>query len=384
MMRHCTLALLVAFAPGAGLAAACQIWTQVKSPDISMTGDNTFAAIAGTAPDDVWAVGQYIPNTRPNITRSFTAHYDGKSWSNVESPNDGPQANALHQVTAVPNGEAWAVGYSIDPTHFLSRTLILHWDRAAWHIVPHPVDPGLAAVLFGVHANSAHDIWAVGEYEQPIDNFHTLIEHFDGSSWTIVPSPDPGATGNILYSVTARGNEIWAVGESAGTRGPDRALILTWNGAAWHPAPSPPDGFATTRLYRIAADGLGTLHASGEAENDPVGTLGLAEAATPNHGFAVQRVAHAGSFDNNFYGIGAAPDGTAWAVGATSDAKGRQFTLIEREAAGGRWNIEPSPSPSRAGSSLLADVAAIGHDVWAVGAFDGPQAQRSLILHSCR
>ena len=75
---------------------------------------------------------------------------------------------------------------------------------------------------------------------------------------------------------------------------------------------------------------------------------------------------------------------TSWAVGASFDrTNGRQFTLIERADPGGRYVPEASPSPSNKGDSLLADMAAIGSDLWAVGAYDGPNAQRSLILHNC-
>ena len=48
--------------------------------------------------------------------------------------------------------------------------------------------------LFGVHALSASNVWAVGEYfDGSIDK--TLIVHWDGSAWTQVPSPNvSGAT----------------------------------------------------------------------------------------------------------------------------------------------------------------------------------------------
>ncbi|MGI8839657.1 MAG: hypothetical protein ACR2F8_02555 [Caulobacteraceae bacterium] len=390
-MRGATLwaAGALAIAASAGGAAraggACDAWTVVPSPDISKTGDNTFASVAGRNSDDVWAVGQYIPDGRPNVTRTFAAHYDGKAWSAIPSPNVGRQANALHHVAVAATGQAWAVGYAIDETAFVSHTLILAWDGAAWRVVPHPADPGVAAVLFGVAAHSASDVWAVGEYEQPIDRFHTLIEHFDGRAWAIEPSPDPGETGDILYGVTTRGRAVFAVGERTSDASPDRALILALRGGRWTALEPPPaDGDATTRLYGAATDASGALHAAGEAEDDPENTFALAELGAQGQPLKAQSVEHVGASANHFYGLGAAPDGTAWAVGARFDpASGRQFTLLERAEPGGRWLAARTPSPSRAGDSLLADVAPVGSDVWAVGAFDGPNAQRSLILHSC-
>ena len=50
----------------------------------------------------------------------------------------------------------------------------------------------------------------------------------------------------------------------------------------------------------------------------------------------------------------------------------------------GGWRIVPSPSPGLAhgGNTVLGGVLAFGpHDAWAVGAFDGANARRTLILH---
>ena len=58
------------------------------------------------------------------------------------------------------------------------------------------------ATLAGVAALSAGDVWAVGYYligslEQ------TLVEHWDGTSWTIVSSPNVGTGNNQLNAVAA-------------------------------------------------------------------------------------------------------------------------------------------------------------------------------------
>src|SRR6185437_11881171 len=58
-----------------------------------------------------------------------------------------------------------------------------------------PVSPGTEDNrLQGVAVLSACDAWAVGfESGDRGDNpDQSLIEHWDGTSWTVVPSPDPG------------------------------------------------------------------------------------------------------------------------------------------------------------------------------------------------
>ena len=45
----------------------------------------------------------------------------------------------------------------------------------------------------------ANDLWAIGDSaQQQLSPKHTLVEHWDGSQWSIVTSPSPGAKENIL------------------------------------------------------------------------------------------------------------------------------------------------------------------------------------------
>ena len=223
----CTVAVTGSFSCAHPALANCGSFEQVDSPNISVRGDNTFAAVDGKKTNDVWSVGQYAPDSDVNITLTFAAHYDGRSWAYIPTPNVGKQANALHSLAVTAAGHVWAVGYYIDGRDFYFY-VIEFWDGAQWQVIKHPDDPGASAVFFGVSAVSANDVWAVGEYQHPLDRFHTLIEHFDGTRWTIVSSPDPGTTGNVLYSVKAVGRNVaFAVGEEQDEGPLDRALICS-------------------------------------------------------------------------------------------------------------------------------------------------------------
>ena len=69
--------------------------------------------------------------------------------------------------------------------------------------------------LNGIAAVSADDIWAVGGGDfDTTGSSATLIEHWDGTSWTIVSSPDPGTASNALAAVTALSDgTVVAVGD---------------------------------------------------------------------------------------------------------------------------------------------------------------------------
>ena len=73
-------------------------------------------------------------------------------------------------------------------------------------VVPTPTpDPGQTVNTFftGIAAVSANDIVAVGEIGTGLIGSKTLIEQWDGTSWSIVSSPNPSAFENYLTAVTA-------------------------------------------------------------------------------------------------------------------------------------------------------------------------------------
>ena len=62
----------------------------------------------------------------------------------------------------------------------------------------HPSDD-----LFGLTRASASDCWAVGRYSNSNGLFRTLIEHWDGTSWTVANAPNTNeAEHNLLFNVT--------------------------------------------------------------------------------------------------------------------------------------------------------------------------------------
>src|SRR5439155_2801184 len=71
------------------------------------------------------------------------------------------------------------------------QTLTEHWDGSTWSIVPSPSQGTGHNYLRSVAVVGTSDIWAVG-YISFGTTSQTLIEHWDGSSWSIVSNPNPG------------------------------------------------------------------------------------------------------------------------------------------------------------------------------------------------
>ena len=182
----CFSALLLLAHPAHGA------WTLVTSPN----GEGRISAlnaVAATSTNDIWAVGLTTP-ADSGAPQTLIEHWDGLSWSIVPSPNrPGRDAqNVLQGVTAVASDDAWAVGYSVDldsPTIY--STLTLHWDGVSWSIVPSPNlerAPHAYNALLGVSAVASDDIWAVGG--TPVnDSGRAIFMHWDGGGWSLFPAP---------------------------------------------------------------------------------------------------------------------------------------------------------------------------------------------------
>jgi hypothetical protein len=197
--------------------------------------DPTFEALTGVsedAIDDAWAVGWVSPEG-DGSNGTLAIHWNGTKWSAVATPaNLGEGPNQLNAVVALAPDNAWAVGYSTPGLAGQSATLtlILHWDGTTWSIVPSPnVGPHSTSQsnrLLGITANSADDIYAFGSYFAADGSGHqmTLLLHWDGTSWTIVPSPNP-TKGNFLDDLLFAGvvpspGDIWILGnEDEGSQG---------------------------------------------------------------------------------------------------------------------------------------------------------------------
>ena len=158
-----------------------------------------------------WAVGDYSNSSGPSLIeyRSPVAH----TWLVQKSPNPlGSSAYApLWGVTATSSTNAWAVGY-YGSFSTQDQTLIAHYNGTSWKVQKslNPGGPSAFNGLLAVASTSPTNAWAVGYYDSATA-VDTLIEHWAGGSWTVQPSPNPGGTAfgnqNELYGVAATSTE---------------------------------------------------------------------------------------------------------------------------------------------------------------------------------
>lgn len=301
-------------------------------------------AITAIAPNDMWAVGSYIPASS-NTAQPLAEHFNGTSWSVVPTP-----ANANGQllaVSAVSSNNVWAVGSNGST----NTALIEHWNGTSWSIVPTPAQPG-TGWLNSVTAISANDVWAVG-----FAAGHNLIEHFNGTSWSVVSAPAP--RNSDLFSVSGTSsNDVWAVGESG--RSDSRVEILHWNGSTWSAVSAPnatPFGNTLKSVTAISAnDAWAVGFSAGQSiiEHWDGTSWSLVSSPAPPAGFG-------GVFLN---GVSAISANNAWAVGYASSSNGTVEAVTEHWD-GTSWSIVPTTTPQN--QILLAVTTLPTGQVAAVG-----------------
>jgi hypothetical protein len=320
----------VALAIPASAAPAWVITPTVDPSPATVPFSNMFNAVAARTGGDAWAVGDFHGPNEDDGLVMLAERWNGTAWAQVATPNVVHFDEKLNAVSPAAANDVWAVGSTNRTAFAHTDPLAAHWDGASWTIVPTPMTTGGAkSILFGVANLGGGTAWAVGRSA----GNRALIERWNGTAWTIVPVPDPVApagttfSGSTLTGVSARAaNDIWAVGTfsaAKGTTSNSFTLTVHWNGSAWAVVPSPNPATASP-------------------VNGVRQTLNGVVAIAPND---------------------------AWAVGNTVDTVSGSFLPDKATAMhwnGATWSVVPLPNLG--GGSLLASVTANSPtSVWAAG-----------------
>jgi len=224
-------------------------WKDVSSPDVAPTNasiNNQLRGIKAISDANVWAVG-WANNPQGSFQaaeNTLIEHFDGQSWQIVPSPNTRLPQNELHAVSGTSATDVWAVGMAQDPSTGLQHTLTLHFNGSSWSLVPSPSNDTAINFLTSVVALSPTNAYAAGYHApapttaNPNPKDETLILHWDGTSWTQIVSPNPNlanGSNNQLFGLTAiSATDVWAVGFTGDFNNGFAPLTLHFDGTSWN------------------------------------------------------------------------------------------------------------------------------------------------------
>jgi len=329
-------------------AGASPSWSIVPSPNTSATQANDLNGVSCTTASSCTAVGWYH---LPGYDRTLIEQWDGTAWSIVPSPDtSATQTNRLYGVSCTSASACTAVGWYYNSPS--DQTLIEQWNGTTWSIVPSPNTSATQNnLLYGVSCTSTSACTAVGDYYGGASAAQTLIDQWNGTAWSIVPSPDTSATqSNQLNGVSCISASTCAAVGGYFTGFYPNALIEQWNGTTWSIASSPPTRY-NSQLFGVSCASATACTAVGGAsliEHWNGTTWSIASSPTTS---ATQ-----------FNLLTEVSCTSAWACTAVgyyftgTPGSSNTQTLIEQWN-GTTWSIVPSPNTSATQSNALVGVS---------------------------
>lgn len=187
------------------------------------------------------------------------------SWSIVASPNTTSGEDWLTGVSCVNGTFCFAVGRSG------YSTLVEAWNGSAWSITPSPNSPDQPSnSLSSVSCVSTTFCMAAGTAACCDYSYYPLFEKWNGSTWTLA---DENVGFGALRAVScATTTFCMAVGGAHGV-GAD-VLIETWDGTTWTETPSPDPGSKTYVLEGVSCVTATNCFAVGSSSDFPPSTSG--------------------------------------------------------------------------------------------------------------
>jgi hypothetical protein len=284
------------------------------------------------------------------------------TWTKVSSPNRGTIASALQDIAIVPGtSTVWAVGYYYDSNLAAYRTMTQRYNGSSWSVVSSPNGSSTGySQLNKVDATSASNVWAIG-YDTVGGG---LIERYDGTRWVRMSAPSSVALRGIdVVSPT----EVWVAGYSGA-----QATVARWKNGSWTTRYTlPAVGRHLSVFEGIAVNSAGEVWAVGwdrdyNATGRPVSSLVVhfdgttwTREATPNP-----------DDRNTLMDVSALGNGDVFAVGVAQDTSGggiQPRALILREHAGAWASLSVPAADGESQGQLQSVTAVSSSSVWAVG-----------------
>ena len=331
--------------------------------------------VTATSSADAWAVGAFA---NADGSATLVEHWNGHTWKPMPSSLNLPEnIDYLTGVAATSATNVWAAGTISSQYSF---PLVDQWDGHKWiqDSTPTPGGDGGAAYLTGVAATSRKNAWAVGGYLPALAATDTLILRWKGNQWVQVPSPNPAGTGSaavsLLQGVAALSpTDAWAVGEAntGQSSAPWTTVIEHWNGTRWATVSSPDPsrgGCVNDRLLGVVSRAV--TWAVGSYCGAP-----LVLQLQGSHWRQVPSPRPRAGISEQLTSVAVTSKTNAWAVGNAA----RRILILHWN--GTKWATVPAPDPIGAKSAFLAGVSAVSPSIaWAVGQAVYPHNVTKLLI----
>lgn len=217
-------------------------WQEIDDPNYDWPGDRdnkSMYDVVAFDSDNIMGVGRHgSGGTGPG---ALVAHFDGSTWTRESTPADGGQPDAMEAYAIEANGpdDIWIVG---EGSVLADTALFMHFDGSQWTIYPSPY-PGVVW-LDSLAMNESGELWAHPALDESRAAF------FDGVQWSLAsPLMDtpPEDQPDVERMLADQSGGFWAVGTLwQGNYSTSQSLVLT-TGCDACPADFNDDGTVNTQ-----------------------------------------------------------------------------------------------------------------------------------------
>jgi len=292
--------------------------------------------------------GAYVP-----IARSW----NGTSWASQAVPRPGGANTWLSGIACSSTTACLAVG-SYENAAGVRQTLAESWNGSAWSIKPSPNPEGAkGSRLEAVACANSTTCFAVGSYVNGSGQTVPLVERWNGTEWTLGTMPVPaGATESSLAGVACVGvSACKAVGSYRNGSGVTETLVEHWNGTEWAVAASPnPEGSKGSRLESVSCSGSTFCVAAGWYEKSSGSIVALLEKWNGTQ----WEVSSSPSLSGKLAGVSCNATNSCFAVGYSSEFNPAK--VVSEVWNGTKWEVTYLSGPAAGGASALAGVSCSG------------------------
>jgi hypothetical protein len=303
------------------------------------------------------AVGSYqtLSGTFTLAETGTAAVLTTESTANLPYPSTDSE---LNRVSCSAANACTAVGVG----NTRSQTLVERWDGSSWSIQNSPSPPGDYEGLMGVSCPGANSCTAVGGGPGYGTEGATVAESWDGTSWTVQRTPDTEPLPvRLSASSCANDTSCMGVGWFTDFTGNDVPVAERWDGAGWTLMEPPPGTASPTHIAGVSCPSSTSCMAVG-TQGQPA--TPFAEKWDGNGWSVVSPAAPDGSWPSTLTSVSCPSSDDCTAIGSVQDRATAVPPLIEHWD-GSAWASEPDPGVT--GGSLVSVACPAADNCTAVG-----------------
>ncbi len=230
-------------------------WVVEQTPDEPNSLFDHLTGVSCPTSTGCVAIGAYSPPSSGERNFGFSEVWSGGSWTTrpIVQPT-GAISSALGGISCMIATECITVGASTASSG-ATTAMAEKWNGVSWTMMTIPQPSGTQAALNDVSCKSASMCVAVGTFTNASGVQTPFAETWNGSAWTLRSVPIPaGFAGVSLVDVSCpEAGFCFAVGRSHPASGANVSLTETWNGSVWSIKPSPnPSGSQGTEIMSVS------------------------------------------------------------------------------------------------------------------------------------